>query len=68
MLVIILGVFTILLGAKAFTPKGLPLTNKKNLTGTPAKVIGIVCITLGAAFIVWGLLSVLSVTATLTNG
>ena len=54
MIGIILGVFTILLGAKAFTPQGLPLTSTKHLTGTTAKVIGVVCILLGTLMIVEG--------------
>ena len=54
MIGIILGVFTILLGAKAFTRTGLPLTSTKRLTGTTAKVIGVVCIFLGALFISGG--------------
>ncbi|SIO35530.1 hypothetical protein SAMN05444166_4043 [Singulisphaera sp. GP187] len=50
----ILAAFTIGLGLKAFTPAGLPLNSKKNLTGVPAKVIGIVCVLLGVALIVDG--------------
>jgi hypothetical protein len=34
MIGIILGVLSIGLGAKAFTPKGLPLSKTKDLTGT----------------------------------
>ena len=52
----VLGIATILLGAKAFTRNGLPLARTKNLTGTPAMVTGIVCMVLGVAFIIWGLL------------
>ena len=54
MLGIILGVFTILLGAKAFGPAGLPLSKSKNLTGPIAKVIGVICVLLGVLFIVDG--------------
>jgi|GEM_PF-1305450 len=54
MLGILLGVFTLVLGAKAFTPAGIPLTKEKNLTGTTAKVIGVVVILLGVFFIVDG--------------
>lgn len=55
MLGIILGLFTIGLGAKAFTKNGLPLTKTKNLTGTTAKVIGVICMILGGLFIVDGI-------------
>jgi hypothetical protein len=55
MLGIILGVFTILLGLKGFTPSGLPLTKTKSLTGGGAKILGVVCILLGALFLVDGL-------------
>ena len=65
---IILGIFVILLGAKAFTPKGLPLTKEKNLTGTPAKVIGVVCIVLGVAFIADGVLASFSIINLLGGG
>lgn len=54
MLGIILGAFTIALGAKAFTPAGLPLSKTKNLTGTTAKVIGVICMLLGVTFILDG--------------
>jgi len=61
MLGLILGVFVILLGVKAFTPSGIPFTREKNLTGVTAKIIGGVCILLGVAFFVGGVLSTLSV-------
>lgn len=54
MIGILLGVFTISLGAKAFTPNGLPLTKSRNLTGNTAKAIGAACILLGMAFIADG--------------
>jgi hypothetical protein len=63
MLGIILGIFTIGLGVKAFTPTGLPLSKTKNLTGASARVIGVVCILLGAFFIadgVFGTMRILS--------
>lgn len=47
MLGIIPGIFTIGLGAKVFTPTGLPLSKTKNLTGGSAKAIGVVCISVG---------------------
>lgn len=65
---IILGIFVIILGAKAFTPKGLPLTKEKNLTGTPAKVIGIICILLGLAFIADGVFASFSIWSILSGG
>lgn len=57
MLSFILGGLAILLGAKAFTQNGLPLTRTKNLTGKTAKVIGVACILLGVVFLVDGVLS-----------
>jgi len=54
---LILGVFTILLGGKAFTPAGIPLTRKRNLRGKTAKLIGAFCILLGLAFMADGLYS-----------
>ena len=53
-----LGVFAIFLGVKAFTPTGLPLTKRKNLTGTSAKVIGLLCICLGLFFLTSGLMAI----------
>ena len=67
MIGVILGVFTILLGAKAFTPKGLPLTKSKNLTGTTAKVIGVVCIVLGGLFIVDGVFGTARIISTMSG-
>jgi hypothetical protein len=58
MLGILIGVFAILLGAKAFTPKGLPLTRKKHLTGTTAKIVGVACILVGALFIIDGVYAI----------
>ncbi len=55
MIGIVIGVLAILLGLKAFTPAGLPLTKDKNLTGTSAKVIGVICCLIGAAFIADGI-------------
>lgn len=55
MIGIIIGVLAILLGLKAFTPSGLPLTKAKNLTGAGAKVIGVICVLLGALFVVDGI-------------
>ena len=54
MLGLIVGVLAVSLGAKAFTPKGLPLTKKRNLTGTAAKTVGAACILLGLWFIADG--------------
>jgi hypothetical protein len=67
MLGIVLGVFTILLGAKAFTPTGLPLTSKKNLTGGGAKAIGVICILLGVFFILDGLLGAVRIARILSG-
>jgi len=54
MLGIILGIVTILLGTKAYSPQGLPLSPGRNLTGTTGKVVGVICILLGAMFILDG--------------
>jgi hypothetical protein len=54
MLGINLGLFTIGLGAKAFTPAGLPLTKTTNLKGTSARILGVFCILLGTLFIADG--------------
>jgi len=65
---LILGVFVILLGAKAFTPDGIPLTKEKNLTGTTAKIIGVACILLGVVFLADGLLASFSLVNLLSGG
>ena len=57
MMGILFGVAAISFGVKAFTPTGLPLTKRKNLTGTSAKVIGSVFILLGLFYLTCGLLS-----------
>lgn len=54
MLSILLGIFTIGLGIKGFTAKGLPWSRTKNITGTPAKIIGVICILLGSYLILEG--------------
>ena len=68
MLGLILGILTVLLGAKAFTANGLPLTREKNLQGMPAKVVGSVCVLLGVIFIVDGALASFGVVRLLTGG
>lgn len=63
MIGIVLGIFTILLGAKAFTPSGIPLTKTRHLTGGVAKGVGIACIVLGLLFIADGLFGVVRMVA-----
>jgi hypothetical protein len=53
--VIAVGVGAIGLGCKGFTARGLPLSKSCNITGKPAKVIGVLCMLLGAAFICFAL-------------
>ncbi len=61
MLGLILGIAAIALGAKAFTPAGIPLTREKNLTGTTAKVVGTVCVLFGGTVVLSGLFSMLRI-------
>ena len=56
----ILAVFVFILGAKAFTPTGIPLTRNKNLQGVPGKVCGVVCLLLGAFLVLDGLFGMAS--------
>lgn len=65
---LVIGVLAILLGAKAFTETGLPLSKDKNLTGPTAKVIGVVCILLGVVFIADGVLASFSIMRLLGGG
>ena len=62
MIGIVLGIAAILLGLKGFTPAGLPLTKKKRLTGTTAKILGALCLLLGLALLADGLYSVYTLT------
>ena len=57
MLGILIGIAAILLGAKGFSKNGLPFTSKKRLTGAGAKVVGVICILIGIAFIADGIFS-----------
>jgi hypothetical protein len=59
---IFVGLAAILLGLKGFTPAGLPLTSKKRLTGTTAKVLGALCLLIGLAFIADGVYSLYTLT------
>jgi hypothetical protein len=54
MIAIFIGIGAILLGLRGFRRDGLPLTSKKRLTGTPAKVIGALCLLASPAFIADG--------------
>ncbi len=57
----ILAVFVILLGAKAFSKGGIPLTRTKNLHGVGGKICGILCFLLAAFLILDGLLGMASI-------
>ena len=57
----ILAVFVILLGAKAFTKDGIPLTRTKNLHGVGGKICGVICFLFAAFLILDGLLGMASV-------
>jgi hypothetical protein len=48
---IAIGVGAIILGARGFMPEGLPFTNSKRITGTAAKIVGVICILIGLVFI-----------------
>jgi phosphate/sulfate permease len=48
---IAIGVGAIILGAKGFSPAGLPLTGSKRITGNAAKIVGGICIFVGLIFI-----------------
>ena len=62
MIGILIGIAAIFLGAKGFTPDGLPFTSKKRLTGTTAKVVGVICVLIGLLFIADGLYSLSTLT------
>lgn len=47
------------LGLKSFTAKGLPVTNSSHITGPRAKVIGIICILIGLAFVLNAIVTVI---------
>ncbi len=49
--VVTMGITAIGLGCKGFTPKGLPWSNRHNVTGKPAEIIGVICMIIGAAII-----------------
>lgn len=48
------GIGAIGLGFKGFTDEGLPLNSETNISGVAATVIGIGCITIGLALLVFG--------------
>jgi hypothetical protein len=45
-----IGVGAVGLGCKGFTAKGLPWSKRRNITGRRARVLGVVCMLIGAAF------------------
>ena len=51
MLVLLLGIGFIIVGAKALTPSGFPITKYQSWKGPGAKVAGVVCLVLGGACI-----------------
>lgn len=54
---LILGCFALM--KKGFSDAGIPLTSSQNLTGTVAKVLGIVCGLLGLVFLAMWLMMVM---------
>ncbi len=48
---IAIGISAILLGMKGFMAEGIPFTNSKRITGTSARVIGVICILIGLGLI-----------------
>ena len=67
MLSFVLAVFVILLGAKAFTKNGIPLTRSKNLHGFGGKICGVLCFLLAAFLIIDGLLGMANLTRILSR-
>jgi len=53
-----IGVGSVLLGLKGFSPEGLPFTEEKRIKGNPAKIIGAICFVLGILFIICGIFAV----------
>lgn len=51
----LLAIAVFVLGAKAFTPAGIPLTREKSLHGTPGIICGVACILLGLLLVLDGL-------------
>lgn len=47
LILVVVGVLAVILGLKGFRPEGIPWTSTKNITGTPAKAIGVLTITFG---------------------
>lgn len=43
----VIAIGAVSLGLKGFKPEGLPLSRTKNLTGRPARVVGVACIAFG---------------------
>lgn len=41
---VLVSIGLIVLGAKGFTKQGLQVSRKTTLTGTPAKIVGVLCI------------------------
>ena len=58
-LAIAIGLGAISLGAKGFGRQGLPFTSNKRLTGTGAKIAGVVCILIGLAFLAAGVVALI---------
>jgi hypothetical protein len=54
MLLSILGILVILSAIKGFMPSGIPVTKKKALTGTPAKLVGASCMGAGLLLVLVG--------------
>jgi hypothetical protein len=48
---IAIGIGALILGAKGFSKDGLPFTSNKRLTGTGARIVGVICILIGLVFI-----------------
>ena len=63
----ILAIFVFMLGAKAFTKEGIPLTQTKKLQGPGGKICSVLCILLGLFLVFDGLFGMANIARLLSR-
>jgi len=53
----ILAAVALLIGLKAFTPKGIPITKEKSVNGLGGKTLGVLCLVLSFVLARYGVLA-----------
>jgi hypothetical protein len=58
-----IGFVAVYLGIQGFSPRGIPWSKERNITGRVARVVGSLCIALGIACVALGIWAIVRVSS-----